>query len=46
MSLRNIDNSIVLLFLDLKDVPSKRMLLKVDSSLGWNGTVLILKACF
>ncbi len=41
-----IDNSIVLLFPNLKDVPDKRMLLKVDSSPGRNGTALLLKVHF
>jgi hypothetical protein len=40
------DNSIIPLFPDLKDVPGKRMLLKVDSSPGWNRTALLLKVHF
>jgi hypothetical protein len=41
-----IDNSIVPLFPNLEDVPSKCMLLKVASSPGRNGTALLLKARF
>jgi hypothetical protein len=41
-----INNSIVPLFPDLEDVPRKRMLLKVDSGPGQNGTALLLKARF
>jgi hypothetical protein len=41
-----INNSIVPLFPDLKDIPGKRVLLKVDSGPGWNETVLLLKMHF
>ncbi len=41
-----IDNSIVPLFPNLEDVPSKCVLLKVDSGPGRNGTALLLKAPF
>jgi hypothetical protein len=41
-----IDDLIVLLFPNLDDVPRKRVLLKVDSGPGLNGTLLLLRACF
>ncbi len=41
-----IDNSFVPLFPDLENVPGKRVLLKVDSGPGRNGTALLLKAHF
>ena len=41
-----INNSIVSLFADLKDVPGKCVLLKVDSGPRRNGTALPLKVRF
>ncbi len=41
-----INNSILLLFPNLEDVPGKRVLLKVDSCPERNGTALLLKARF
>jgi hypothetical protein len=41
-----IDNVIILLFPNLKVLPGKRVLLKVDSGPGWNGTALPLKVRF
>jgi hypothetical protein len=43
---KHINNSIVPLFPNLKEVPSKGLLLKMDSSPGRNRTALLLKARF
>ncbi len=41
-----INNSIVLLYPDLEDMPGKQVLLKVDSGPGRNGRDLLNKARF
>ena len=41
-----IDNSIIPLYPDLEDTPGKRILLKVDFSLGRNGRELLMKCHF
>ncbi len=41
-----IDNSTVPLYPDLKDMPGKRVLLKVDSGPGHNGRELLMKCQF
>jgi hypothetical protein len=43
---KNIDNSIVPLYPELEDTEGKRVLLKVDSSTGRNGSYLLNKARF